>query len=183
VEEMKEHRKEAVGRLAKEYFDEVDKFLSSMTGKIQKKEDRTAVPRLKTLLSELRKEVERTQKTVGRLRQERRDWHFGVWQHLWPEIPRKNLVSRKIELDTRLQVELGKMLADYLRPEDQRERVSMETIARLIFLAYRVGGFTYEDASRTHVFGTRRNLTVRNIRDNLRYAGIEKAESFRGKRV
>jgi hypothetical protein len=120
---------------------------------------------------------------VGQLKEERRNWHVGVWQQLWPEIPRKNLVSRKIELDTRLQVELGKMLADYLRPEDRHERVSLETIARLILLAYRVGGLAYKDESGTRLNSTNRNLTVRNIRDNLGCAGIEKAENFRGRRV
>jgi hypothetical protein len=114
------------------------------------------------------------------MEQSRRDWHFGLRQRLWPkELRRKNLVARKIELDTRLQLEMAKMFTEYLRPKSKRNRVSLETIARLIFLAYRVGGLTYEDESGTHVYGTERNLTVRNIRENLRNAGLQRAVNFR----
>jgi hypothetical protein len=183
VDEMKAYRKEATGRLARECFEEIDDILRGVTGTIQKKEGETDAPRLKALLSDLRKEVERTRKTVERLMQERRDRHFGIWQHLWPEIPRKYFVSKKIDLDSRLQVGLGRMFADYLRPSERHNRASMETIARLILLAYRVGGLSYEDEAGTRMHGTRRKLTVRNIRENLRFAGLHKAASFRGNRT
>ena len=181
VEEINAYEVEARGRLAKEHFDEVSQFLRSELERVQAKEDGTTVPSLKALLERLKTEVERTRKTVGTLKQQRLDWHFGAWGYFWPEIPRRNLVSRKIELDTRLQVELGKILADYLRPEDEHERVSLETIARLILLAYLVGELAMEDKKtgtvRTNY--TDRVLTVRNIRENLRYAHLHEAESFR----
>lgn len=178
VDEMKEYRREAGSRLAKEHFDAVDQFLRGLTRKIQAKEDGTTEPSLKALLKRLKREVDKERKTVGALRQQRKDSHGGTWQQFWPELPRKNLVSRKLELDTRLQLELGKMLAGYLRPEDKRERVSLETIARLILLAYLAGGLAYEDTGKIRTHNTDRILRVRNVRDNLVYARLHKAKSF-----
>lgn len=174
VDEMRAYRTEAEDRIAREYFSEVDEFLEGIAEKVQKKEERTRIPRLKRVLADLRREVERTQKKAGRLMKERRNWHFGIWQHLWPEVPRKNLVLRKKDLDTRLQLELGKAFAYYLKPEG----VSLETVARLIFLAYRVGGLLHAEGGWTGMTLAGGILKVRNIRENLRYGGLHKAESF-----
>jgi hypothetical protein len=130
------------------------------------------------LLKELRKKVERTRKAAGWLRKEKKNRHVGVWQQVWPKIPRRNLVSRRIELDTRLQVELGKMLADYLRPEG----ISLETIARLILLAYWAGGLSEMDGDVIRTTYTGRELKVRNIRENLRESRLHKARNFKKKR-
>jgi len=183
VEEMKAHRTEAMNRLAQEHFDEVYQFLSREINRIQAKQDITTVPSLKALLARLKRHAERARKTVGTLKEQKRDWHFGTWRQFWPELPRKNLVERKIELDTRLQVELGKMLADYLRPRERAERVSLETIARLILLAYLAGELATEEekTGMIHTHVTNRILTVRNIRENLRYAKLHKAKSFRNR--
>ena len=182
VEELKAYQKEAQGVLAKEHFDDIDNFLKRELERIQAKEDRMRVSSLKALLARLRAKVEAARRSLDAIKRQKRDWQFG-WQQFWPELPRKHLVERRIELDTRLQVELGKIFADYLRPEDRRERVTLETIARLVLLAYLVGGQAAEEKQtgliRTH--GTRRTLTVRNIRDNLRYSGLHKARNFRGK--
>jgi hypothetical protein len=177
LDEMKEYRKET-GQLAREAYDKTDDFLSRLARSVQKKKEGINVPGLKGLLSELMEEIEKKRKTVGWLKQRKKEWHYGVWQQLWSEIPRQNLVTRIIDLDTRLQVELGKMFSDYLRGAG----VSLETIARVILLAYRVGGLAFKDGKVTRTYGTRRRLTVRNIRENLRYAGLHKAESFRHRR-
>jgi hypothetical protein len=174
VDEMKAYRKEASGRLVKEHYDDIDEFLKKDSIRIKRQEERTTIQELKSLLKYLRKKVERTRKTARRLKKGKKDWPFGVWRLLWPEIPRKNLVSRKIELDTRLQVELGKMFADYLRPEG----VKLETIARLILLAYLVGGLSGMDGKVIRTIYTDRVLKVRNIRENLRDAGLHLANSF-----
>ena len=64
------------------------------------------------------------------------DRKFGFWvEMIWRDIPSRNVVARTIELDTRLQVELGKVLIFYLRGK----KVSLLTIARLILLAYWAG--------------------------------------------
>jgi hypothetical protein len=57
----------------------------------------------------------------------------GYWEEIvWPKVRRRNVVTRKLQLDTRLQIEVGKVLAFYLRENG----ISLETIARLILLAY-----------------------------------------------
>lgn len=187
VEELKAYQKEALGKLVKEEYDEIDRFLKAQIRGVQKKEGRTKVLRLKTLLRMERWQIETKREELKKLKLERQNWqHPGIWEEFWPKIRRKNLVPRKIELDTRLQVELGKMLADYLRPEDKRERVSMDTIARLILLTYFVAGFAYVDESVDESKGpgvktraTERVLSIRKIRDNLRYAGLHNAKNFR----
>jgi hypothetical protein len=115
---MKSYREEARGRLIKEHFSGVDSFLGGLTERIQKKVERNDIRELKSLLKDLRREVARTQKKVGLQKERKTDWHRGVWHHRWPKILRNNLVSRKIDLDSRLQIELGKMFADYLRPKN-----------------------------------------------------------------
>jgi hypothetical protein len=177
LDEIRSYREEARGRLINEHFDAVDTFLSGLIEKIQKKVKNTSLRELKSLFKDLKKEVEQTQKAVGWLRKRKADWHFGVWQHRWPKILRKNLVSRRIELDTRLQVELGRIFADYLRPD-----ITLETIARLILLAYSAGRLSGLDGEDTRTILTNRVLEVRNIRDNLREAGLQDAASFKKKR-
>jgi hypothetical protein len=177
--ELKAYREESNGRLAKEYFDDADEFFNGLIRKIQKEESKSNIRELKSLLEGLRKKVERTRKATHWLKERKRNWHYGVWQRSWRKVPRKNLVSRKIELDTRLQVELGKMFGDYLGPEG----VSLETIARLILLAYWVGGLATMNGKKNQAICTNRVLKVRNIRDNLRFARLHKAVSFRGNRT
>jgi hypothetical protein len=177
LDEMKSYQEEAGSRLVKEYYDDIDEFLKTESNRIKKQEGRESIPELKFFLEDLRENVERTRKTIGRLRKRKRNRHFGVWQQFWPEVPRNNLVSRKVELDTRLQVELGKMLADYLRPEG----ISLETIARLILLAYWTGGLCGMDGEVIRTTYTGRELKVRNIRENLREIRLHKARNFKKK--
>jgi hypothetical protein len=180
--EMKAYRKEAEQKLLREYFDDIDKFLDGMRRKIQQKEEnKTNLRELKSLLKDLGHDVERTQKAVRWLRKRKTNWHFGVWRHFWPKIPRTNLVSRTIDLDTRLQIELGKMFSDYLRLKNVK-KVKWETIARLILLAYRVGGLAGMDGEVTRTILTSRVLNVRNIRDKLKYSGLWNAASFKRNR-
>jgi hypothetical protein len=174
--EMKAYREEAEHKLVREYFKDTDEFLNGLRMKIQKREENEGNLReLKSLLEDLRKKVEGTQRAVDLLKKRKANWHFGMWRQLWPEIPRRNIVSRKIELDTRLQVELGKIFAGYLG----REGVSLETIARLILLAYSAGRLSGMDGDDTRTILTNRVLNVRNIRDNLTEAGLQNAASFK----
>ena len=73
------------------------------------------------------------------------------------------------------------MFSDYLRPKNVKKvkKVKLETIARLILLAYRVGGLAGMDGEVTRTIPTSRVLKVRNIRDNLREAGVQNAASFK----
>lgn len=178
LDEMKSYREEARGRLIKQQFGDVDAFLSGLTERIQKKVERNGLRELKSLLKDLRREVAGTRKKVGLLKERKTDWYRGVWHHRWPKILRKNLVSRKLDFDSRLQIELGKMFADYLRPKN----VKLETIARLILLAYRVGELAGMDGQVTRTIHTGRVLNVRNIRDKLTYSGLQNAASYKRKR-
>ena len=180
LDEMKAYRAEATARRIKEYFEDVDEFLESEMKRIQKREDRARIPELKSLLQDLEKTVERTRRTLNWLKKRKQEWQFGAWKRFWPEIPRKNLVESKIDLDMRLQAEMGKMLADYLVPEG----VSLETIARLILLAYCAGELAeIKDGDPKTKFGDR-TLRVRNIRDILRARGIARKErNFKGQRA
>jgi hypothetical protein len=67
------------------------------------------------------------------------------------------------------------MLADYLRPEG----ITLETIARLILLAYWAGGLCGMDGEVVRTSYTNRELKERNIRDNLRGIKLHKAASFK----
>jgi hypothetical protein len=174
VEEMVYYRTEVTGRRAAEYFDDFDEFLRRVITKIQKQEAKASISSLKSLLKGLRAQAERTIKTAASLKLEEKNRNFGVWQHLWPRLPRNNLVSKKRELDSRLQIELGKKFADYLRQAD----VSLETIARLIYLAYWIGGFCSQVEDGTVKTPAGGILKVRNIRENLRAAGLHNRAAF-----
>jgi hypothetical protein len=178
VSEMRAYRTDTTSRLMKEYFDDADEFLRGVINKMQKAEDGTKIGSLQFVLQDLKKKAGRARETVARLRKNKKNWQFGMWQHGWPEVPRRNLVSRKKELDTRLQAELGKMLADYLRPAG----ISLETIARLVLLAYWAGGLFEPKDGKSPKTDAGGILTVRNIRENLRDAKLHKAKSFRRRR-
>ncbi len=72
-------------------------------------------------------------------------------------------------------MELGKALLFYL----WQNRVSLETVARLVILAYWAGGLSEVSGVFTKSRLTGRVLKVRNIRDNLREAKLHKAEVFK----
>jgi hypothetical protein len=174
LREMWLYREEAQHGLVKDCYSEIANFLKVEEVRIHKKACLVHVQEVSTLLQDLRKKVQRARKTLDALRERRQKWTHGQWQRLWETVPRKNLVPRNIELDTRLQVEIGKMFADYL----VLEGVSVETIARLIILVYRAGELCamYEGEVRT--IYTNRALDVRNIRDILRGRGIGKGRNL-----
>jgi hypothetical protein len=170
LDEMKAYRTEAEHRRIREYFDEVDEFLKKECEKVQKQENPIPLQDLKLLLQNLRKEVERTRKALAGLKKRREEWQFGQWKHLWPDSPRKNLVRKKIELDTRLQVEIGKVFGDYLFPNG----ISVETVARLILLSYFAAELAEVVDGMPTAKYTGKALKVRNIRDILRANKITK---------
>ena len=179
LEEIRDYIDDVSGMSLKEQFREVDEFVRRLAVRIQRQQDKTKNARLKAILKRLRTYAIRTQRAVESLKQEIEE--FDEFEFEWPEIPRKNLTVRKMELDTRLQVELAKTLAMCLRRGKKNKRISLERIARLVLMAYLAGELATEEEKtgmiRTHK--TDRILTVRNIRDNLRYAKLHKARSFR----
>ncbi len=178
--EIRCYQKELGGRLLKKRFEGVDEFLERI-GKNLRAEERLAKDReIEEILQRLGADILKARGALLWSKSKRRELHFGFLQELlWPEVPRRELVSRRIEIDTRLQVGLGKVLLLYLR----QKRVSLETVARLILLAYFAGGLL-EDAGVFYKSTlTGRNLSVRNIRENLRAAKLHKAPGFKTERT
>ena len=130
--EIKVYREEAQSRPIKQHIDEVENKLIAIAKKIQKEMDQESIADLKRVYERLRVDIYGKR---GRLHALRflPDRKFGFWvEMIWRDLPSRNMVARTIELDTRLQVELGKVLGFYLRGKG----VSLRTIARLILLAY-----------------------------------------------
>lgn len=107
---------------------------------------------------------------------------LGIWEELWPKQPFKYPGKRLIELDTTLQVQLGKILATFLR----QSSVSLATLSRLIVLVYWVSDLARPWPGGEGVLrirSTERKLTVKNVHDNLIEAELEKAKAFGKKDV
>jgi hypothetical protein len=133
--EIKVYREEAQGRPTKQHIDEVENKLIAIAEKIQKEMDQESIPNLKRVYERVLVNIHGQR---GRLHAIRilTPKKFGFWvEMIWRDLPSRNMVARTIELDTRLQVELGKVLIFYLR----EKKVSLLTIARLILLAYWAG--------------------------------------------
>jgi uncharacterized protein YeaO (DUF488 family) len=176
--EIELYRHDALRRLAKEHFDDVDGFLRSVGERIGKRAERVPLRYLKGLLIELQKHVFRAQGAARWFKFQKENLRFGFWEEtVWPDVPRRRIVARKLELDTRLQIELGKALAFYLR----EKHVSLETVARLILLAYWAGGLSALNPSTNFPQSkyTGRLLKIRNIRENLREAKLHEAATYR----
>jgi hypothetical protein len=174
--EIQSYKKELTGSLLEERLDRVDKFLRRIGERIEA-EHRLANDRvIEEILQRLGANVHQARGALEWSKTKRDKLHFGFSQELlWSEVPKKGLVSRRIELDTRLQVELGKSLLFYL----WQKRVSLETVARLVILAYWAGGLSEISGVFTKSSLTGRVLRVRNIRDNLREAKLHKADVFK----
>ena len=136
--EINVYRKEAQARPIKHHIDEAEKRLIAHAKQIQKEMDEESIADLKRVYERLRVDIYEKR---GRLHAIRvlTPKKFGFWvEMIWRDLPSRNMAARTIELDTRLQVELGKVLVFYLR----ERKVSLRTIARLILLAYWAGGLS-----------------------------------------
>jgi hypothetical protein len=180
LHEIQSYKNELSGPLAKERLDKLEDFLGRTATTLQA-EDRLAKSReIKEVLRRLRAHINEARGAITWSKLKQAKMHLGFWQGLlWPEPPRRSLVSRRMELDISLQVELGKVLLFYLR----RTRVSLETVARLILLAYWAGGLSEVsgDFSRSRLTG--RVLKVRNVRENLRDAKLHEAPGSSNQRT
>ncbi len=175
LKEMRAYRAEACGRLAKEYYRDAKEVLQMQIEKVQKAKKGSHFPDITALLEAVEKTLSRSVQRIDELRARRQKWTRAAWEHLWHDVPRTNLVEGKPELDTRLQVQVGKILGDYLLPE----KVRVESIARLIVLAYCAGDLAEWDGEVLRTTYTRRILRVRNVRDILRKRGLVKGYSSR----
>jgi hypothetical protein len=179
LHEIQSYKKELSGPLAKKRLDKLEDFLER-TGTTLQAEQRLAKSReIKEILQRLSTHINEARGAISWSKFKQAKLHFGFSQELlWPEAPRRSLVSRRMELDTSLQVELGKVLLFYLR----QKRVSLETVARLILLAYWAGGLSEVSGDFSRSMLTGRILNVRNVRENLRDAKLHKAPGFSNER-
>jgi hypothetical protein len=179
---VRQFRWETQIRLKKQYFDEVDEFLRDEAERIQKVEKRIPLAVLKTVLKDLRSNFYKTQGHLIWIKFKEEQLRYGFWEELiWEHLKRRGLAERRLDLDTVLQIELGKALAFYLQPEG----VSLRTIARLVLLAYSAGELSTPDGYFYKSAHTGRRLKLRNIYDNLRHnlgetgRGIRSPESLK----
>jgi hypothetical protein len=134
--EIEVYQKEAQSRPMGQRIAELDKRLIAKAEKIKKEKDKEPFPDLKQILEQLRIDTygRRGALTALRFLSETK---FGFWNEMiWRDLPSRKVVARQMELDTRLQVELAKVLVFYLREKTISLR---RTIARLILLAYWAG--------------------------------------------
>jgi hypothetical protein len=174
-EEIREYKEEVAGGLKKKHIKKIDRFLDRQLKGIRKELADTSIRELKSVLEDLKEAAEKAKRSVVKsttiIERRRR----GVWRHFWPENQRKELVPKKIDLDTRLQIELGKIFAVHMGPSG----ITLETIARLIVLAYVAGDLAQLKEGRLKISASGRELTIRKVRDVLRYKRIHNARAFR----
>jgi hypothetical protein len=99
---------------------------------------------------------------------------LGGWELLFPEHKSKAFVERGLDLDSRLQLQLGKLMTLYLG----QSRVTLKTICRLIILAYLVSDLAILDdkTDNCRTVSTDRQLDLENIHQFLVDAGFRKNE-------
>jgi hypothetical protein len=173
------YQKEALlgGRLVGEYFKDVDDFLKAEAKRIEKQGTRVPVEQINKILQDVQSNVHKARAKL-RFLQVEMESRVGFWEEMvWAKVRRRNFVRRRLQLDTRLQIELGKVLVFYLR----RKSVSLETIARLILLAYWAANLS--EPSNEGFYKSKytdRILKIRNIRDNLREATLHETATYLG---
>jgi hypothetical protein len=189
--ELNRYRRETqawkqTGLLARQELKEGSQFLSKLESQLAKKEEKSRTPILKYHLRKTRKQVTESQealKNFKKLATKTRFVHspLGSWELLWPKQKAEMYVRRGIQLDSRLQFQLGKMLSTFLREDG----ITLKTISRLIVLAYWVAEIAVpyvdkdsETVQRLKTIYTERDLSVRNVQDNLIQRGLNKAEAF-----
>lgn len=169
------------GLLLRQELREDKRYFVKLQSQLTEKEECARMPALKLEFTRLRKEVGRSLHTLDAFEQRTLDTKFvhspiGAWELLWPEQEYRHFVRRALELDTRLQVEVGKILGTFLR----QYRITLTTICRLVLLAYLVAGLAELNPSNDKVqtLVTNRTLNVRKIQDNLIEEGIPQAEEW-----
>lgn len=174
VSAMKEYCRRQAKRLDQPQFRESQKFLMAISKKIERRRNKMTISAIQFRLQKLENFIHESIQAMES------DWELArssspteLVAFLWPEIGRTP--PRKIELDTQLQIQLGECLATFLTG------MTLQTIARLICLAYVVGGLAKIETGKMllNYPEGKRNLCVNNVAHNLRYAKFQKAEMFK----
>jgi hypothetical protein len=120
---------------------------------------------LKELLVKTAREIEKERVELNRYRNG--VLPIGYFEMFWKRFPRADVITSRIDIDARLQLQLAKIFRTFLRKDDG---VSTITIARMVVLVYKICGLAVEESSdgQLRLPGGKRKITVRNVEEKLR---------------
>jgi hypothetical protein len=126
-DEIKRYERDASTSVLKRHFTRVKKFLDIIHSRL-KSHEKQQIPEIRALLKPLALKIVEVRSSVSR--EQQREYHkFGIWNRLW-EWESPKLVSKRSELNTRLEHELGKAFGYYLGPRG----LKIASVARLVVL-------------------------------------------------
>jgi hypothetical protein len=99
---------------------------------------------------------------------------YGVWGRVLNEPKHLPKPYREMDLDTRFQIRVAKLLKSGLFPEG---KVSLQTIGRLVLLVYLAAGLLEPRGDKAILLHSKRELKVEDIVQRLRRAAKTKAET------
>jgi hypothetical protein len=167
VEDYK--RKKLTGE---EQYRKTELFLARIGRSTFLQSKRVGAETLERLLMNTANLIEEQRHLVKNLRSPTQRSPLGVWERLWPNHVRSARVNRKIDLDTRLQLQIAKMFRTFLHKD---EGVSLRTIARLVVLAYKVVGLAdaKSEGGILYIANSPRTITTRSVEEILRRNRID----------
>jgi hypothetical protein len=142
-------------------------FLAKIGRRTLLQSQRAVEDALKQLLKRTAILIEEQRIFVNKLRNPTQRSLLGAWERLWPHRTRKASINRKIDLDTRLQLQIAKMFRIFLHKD---EGISLRTIARLVVLIYKVTELASPDSNNDKlvITGSLRSVTFRSVEEILR---------------
>src|SRR5579862_422985 len=146
-------------------------FLSSIYRQAMRWRAETQDATLKEFLAKMAAEIEKQRRELNRYRTDSGVLPIGYFEMFWKRFPRADVITRRIDIDTRLQLQLAKIFRTFLRKDDG---VSTITIARMVVLVYKICGLAVEGGSDDQLWlpGGKRKITVRNVEEKLRRKGL-----------
>lgn len=161
--EVIDYKKQKVRRQSE--FRQTEELFAGIYRKLTKNASRANDEFVKYVLNNSAKSIERTRVAVRDF-EARTHSPLGIWEELWPNHPRVQRVGRRIDLDSRLQIQVAKMLRIFLIKEDG---VSRRTVARLVVLVYLIAGLASErkDRGRLWIDNSQHLLSVRAVEEKL----------------
>jgi hypothetical protein len=170
LDEVKDYEKQK--RIWKEKYCETEFFLAKIERTTLRHSKSVREEPLKQLLEKLAGQIEEQRRLVNNLRNPAQRSPLGVWEQLWANHARKTNITREIDLDTRLQLQIAKMFRTFLHKD---EGVSLRTIARLVVLVYKVAGLANgnSEGEILNIANSPRTITTRSVEEILRRNRID----------
>jgi hypothetical protein len=161
LDEVEDYRTE--NKIWQKDFRDTELFLAKIGRKVELQGKKVVTDSLKNMLHQVALGIEERRAAIKScLDSNKKGAPLGaVWERFWPRKPRVNIISHRIDLDMRLQLQCAKMFRIFLRA------VSVRTIARLIVLVYWTTGLAIETTDGLSIVGEKRPITPRNVQDKL----------------